>query len=49
LVEIITSAPQVKPKVPNYIRDIVRANFTLEMEFYEFCKQRLLRQYFSIL
>ena len=38
-----------KPKTPSYIREVLLKNFTKEIEFYEFCKQRLLRQYLSIL
>ncbi|CAG9088257.1 unnamed protein product [Plutella xylostella] len=30
-----------KPPVSEAVKDIVRANFTREIEFYEFCKQRL--------
>ncbi|KAF4527127.1 hypothetical protein B566_EDAN016092 [Ephemera danica] len=34
-----------KPPVSEAVKDIVRANFTRETEFYQFCKQRLHRQY----
>ncbi|XP_071454367.1 uronyl 2-sulfotransferase homolog pip [Hetaerina americana] len=34
-----------KPPVREEIKDIVRRNFTREIDFYEFCKQRLHRQY----
>ncbi|XP_070064452.1 heparan sulfate 2-O-sulfotransferase pipe isoform X8 [Drosophila virilis] len=37
-----------KPKIGEHIKSLVRANFTLEYEFYYFCKQRLYRQYFAI-
>ena len=33
-----------KPKTPKYIREALAANFTLEIEFYEFCKHRLRQQ-----
>ena len=33
-----------KPETPKYIKKIIAANFTLELEFYEFCKQRFQRQ-----
>lgn len=34
-----------KPPVSDYVKDIVRRNFSREMEFYEFCKDRLYQQY----
>lgn len=34
-----------KPPVSDYVKDIVRRNFSREMEFYEFCKDRLYKQY----
>lgn len=37
-----------KPPVAEYVKDIVRKNFTNEMEFYNFCKQRLHQQYMAI-
>ena len=37
-----------KPKVPQYVKNHLRSNFTLEIEFFEFCKQRLLRQYLAV-
>ncbi|KAH8408065.1 hypothetical protein KR222_008436, partial [Zaprionus bogoriensis] len=37
-----------KPQISEHIKSIVRANFTMEYEFYNFCKQRLYRQYFAI-
>ena len=40
-----------KPKKPNnfdQIRNILVANFTKEIEFYEYCKARLHKQYLSI-
>ena len=39
----------IKPKIPKYIKNIVASNFTTEMEFYEFCKARLYRQYLTVL
>ncbi|KAJ0178213.1 hypothetical protein K1T71_006036 [Dendrolimus kikuchii] len=33
-----------KPQVTEAVKQIVRANFTREIEFYEFCKQRLYTQ-----
>ena len=38
----------IKPKIPQYIKDKVAANFTIEIEFYEFCKQRFYRQFLAI-
>lgn len=37
-----------KPSVPEEVKDIVRANFTRELEFYDFCKQRLHKQYLAL-
>lgn len=34
-----------KPPVSEYVKDIVRRNFSREVEFYEFCKDRLYKQY----
>ena len=34
-----------KPKIDESIRDILTRKFSLEIEFYEFCKQRLYAQY----
>ncbi|XP_033212740.1 heparan sulfate 2-O-sulfotransferase pipe [Belonocnema kinseyi] len=34
-----------KPPVSEEVKDIVRRNFTREVEFYQFCKQRLHKQY----
>ena len=33
----------------NVARDLVTANFTMELEFYEFCKARLNKQYSALL
>lgn len=37
-----------KPTVAEEIKDIVRRNFTREIEFYQFCKQRLHNQYLAV-
>ena len=37
-----------KPSVPEEVKDIVRRNFTRELEFYDFCKQRLHKQYLAL-
>lgn len=37
-----------KPPVEEKIKDFVRKNFTKEIEFYEFCKQRLHKQYLAL-
>lgn len=37
-----------KPKVADKVKEYVRQNFTREMEFYNFCKQRLYRQYAAL-
>lgn len=34
-----------KPPVSEYVKEIVRRNFSREVEFYEFCKDRLYKQY----
>lgn len=36
-----------KPPVNEEIKEIVRRNFTREIEFYQFCKQRLYKQYMA--
>ena len=36
-------------RIPQYIISHVMRNFSLEMEFYKFCKARLNKQYISIL
>lgn len=33
-----------KPPVSEEVKDMVRKNFTKEVEFYQFCRQRLHRQ-----
>ncbi|XP_040580410.1 uncharacterized protein [Lepeophtheirus salmonis] len=38
----------LKPVIPSEIIDILNRNFTRELEFYDFCKQRLARQYEAI-
>ena len=37
-----------KPNVSNEIKNLVKANMTLEFEFYNFCRQRLFRQSIAI-
>ncbi|XP_028134157.1 heparan sulfate 2-O-sulfotransferase pipe [Diabrotica virgifera virgifera] len=37
-----------KPPVSEEIKELVRKNFTKEIEFYEFCKQRLHKQYLAL-
>jgi len=37
-----------KPKTAEATKDIVRKNFTRELEFYDFCKQRLHKQYMAL-
>ena len=37
-----------KYRTPDYIKKIVSANFTLELDFYEFCKQRFQQQLLTI-
>jgi len=36
-----------KPPVSEEVKDIVRKNFTREIEFYQFCRQRLHKQYLA--
>lgn len=38
-----------KPHVSEHVKDILRKNFTHEIEFYEFCKQRLHMQYAALI
>ena len=38
-----------KPKMPQKLRNILMNNFSLEIEFYEFCKARLQKQYLALL
>nr|CAD7433934.1 unnamed protein product [Timema monikensis] len=37
-----------KPPVKEEVKDLVRRNFTREVEFYEFCRQRLHRQFLAL-
>lgn len=37
-----------KPPVIEEIKEIVRRNFTREIEFYQFCRQRLHRQLLAL-
>lgn len=38
----------MKPHIKEEIKEMVRKNFTREIEFYQFCKQRLYKQYLAI-
>jgi dermatan/chondrotin sulfate uronyl 2-O-sulfotransferase UST len=38
-----------KPKVPFHVRELIAKNITREIEFYNFCRQRLNKQFLSIL
>ena len=44
----IVNKNETKPKVPKFIKDAIAKNFTVELEFFEFCKQRLYKQYLAI-
>jgi len=46
--EMVKNANTIKPKIPQAIKDKVAKNFTAEIDFYEFCKQRLYKQYLAI-
>ena len=37
-----------KPPVAEATKEIVRKNFTREIEFFDFCKQRLHKQYLAL-
>ncbi|XP_017468081.1 PREDICTED: heparan sulfate 2-O-sulfotransferase pipe-like [Rhagoletis zephyria] len=37
-----------KPTISSHIKEMLRKNFTAEYEFYNFCKQRLYKQYFAL-
>lgn len=37
-----------KPPVSEHVKNILRQNFTKEIEFYEFCKQRLHMQHAAL-
>ena len=37
-----------RQETPEYIRNRIAANFTLELEFYEFCKQRFQQQLLAV-
>ena len=37
-----------KPTTAEATKDIVRKNFTRELEFFDFCKQRLHKQYLAL-
>lgn len=38
----------MKPHIRQEILDMVRRNFTREIEFYQFCRQRLHKQYLAL-
>jgi hypothetical protein len=38
----------IKQKVSKEIKNQIGVNFTVEIEFYEFCKQRFYKQYLAI-
>jgi len=38
----------MKPHISQDILDMVRRNFTREIEFYQFCRQRLHKQYLAL-
>ncbi|XP_075160330.1 uronyl 2-sulfotransferase homolog pip-like [Haematobia irritans] len=38
----------MKPHISEEIKNMVRRNFTREIEFYQFCRQRLHKQYFAL-
>ena len=46
--ERIINASKIKPKIPQYIKDQMKTNFTTEIEFYEFCQQRFYKQLLAI-
>ena len=37
-----------KPKVSKEVKQLIKQNFTLEIEFYEFCKRRLMKQFLAL-
>ncbi|XP_069967761.1 heparan sulfate 2-O-sulfotransferase pipe isoform X5 [Bactrocera oleae] len=37
-----------KPTISAHIKELIRKNFTREYEFYNFCKQRLYKQYYAL-
>lgn len=37
-----------KPNISEEIKELVRRNFTREIEFYQFCRQRLHKQYLAL-
>ena len=38
-----------KPKMSKEVRNMLMQNFTMEIDFYEFCKARLQKQYLALL
>ena len=37
-----------KPKVSQHVKDLLKANFSYEFDFYQFCKNRLQEQFESL-
>ena len=48
-VEKVVNKNLYKPKTSALVRDMIAKNITREIEFYNYCKQRLHKQYLSIL
>lgn len=44
----IQNSNPFKPHISEEIKQMVRQNFTREIEFYQFCRQRLHRQYLAL-
>ncbi|XP_037927264.1 heparan sulfate 2-O-sulfotransferase pipe-like [Teleopsis dalmanni] len=44
----IQNSNPMKPIISEHIKDLVRKNFTREIEFYQFCRQRLHKQYLAL-
>ena len=48
-VEKVVNKNLYKPKTSALVREMIAKNITREIEFYNYCKQRLYKQYLSIL
>ena len=48
-VEKVVNKNLFKPKTSALVREMIAKNITREIEFYNYCKQRLYKQYLSIL
>ena len=48
-VEKVVNKNLFKPKTSALVREMIAKNITREIEFYNYCKQRLHKQYLSIL